>query len=166
MIQNESILYYLLSQVYNMENRDKIISLLIALLVAASGYFFDLKYIKIASSGLTLSSIVLAVYIAAIIGLINSNLARQMRTTEDSQHSDRTQLGTLTTYFKIATSFSIGTIIISSLLLLFPAPLPTELLYNKILSFFSILGLVFYAENLFFLIITIRFILNRQIWDS
>lgn len=150
-----------------MEKRDKIFVWLIGITVAIGGFYFQLDYSKIAESGLTLSSIVLAVYIAAIIGLINSKLAKKMQGTVSTSHNDKTQLGVLTTYFKLATFYSVATIIISSIILLNPFP---ELIISTFVCYvreaLSICGLIVYAENLAFLVIIIRFMLNRQIWDT
>lgn len=150
-----------------MEKRDRILAFSIGAVAAYCGYKFSLDYSKIAESGLTLSSIVLAVYIAAIIGLINTDLAKKMQKTVATPQKDRTQLGVLTLYFKIASFCSIGTILISSLILIIPAPTPTTAqALSCAWSALSILGLVFYVENLVFLAIIMRFMLNRQIWNT
>lgn len=150
-----------------MERKDSILSVVIGIVTTVCGYIFNLDYLKIAESGLTLSSIVLAVYIAAVIGLINSELAKKMKRTVAVFKRDKTQLGVLVTYFKIAIFFSVGTILVSSLILLIPVPnsvTPQPLSFMW--SLLSIIGLVFYVENLAFLIIVLRFMLNRQIWDT
>ena len=72
-----------------MEKRDRILSIVVGLITACCGYIFDLDYLNIAESGLTLSSIVLAVYVAAIIGLINSELAKKMQNTISLQLQSR-----------------------------------------------------------------------------
>ena len=149
-----------------MEKRDKRIVFLIAVVAVGLGHFFKLDYSKIAESGLTLSSIVLAVYIAAIIGLINSELAAKMKKEVSVSRPDKTQLGQLTTYFKHAVLCSIGTIVVSSLVLLISEPEEVTAFYTTIYYWISIVGLVLYTENIAFLSMTIRFMLNRQIWDT
>lgn len=64
-----------------MRKGDKCAAVLLAILVAAVSWFTRCNYKSIASEGLTLSSIVLAVYVAAILGLINTNLAKKMAVT-------------------------------------------------------------------------------------
>ena len=142
-----------------MERKDSILTVVIGIITAVCGYMFGLDYLKIAESGLTLSSIVLAVYIAAIIGLINSELAKRMKNTVATPRNDKTQLGVLVLYFKIAIFFSVGTI------LSFPNNRESFIVVS-IWSVLSVIGLVFYVENLVFLIIILRFMLNRQIWDT
>lgn len=150
-----------------MEKKHRILLAVIALVTAGCGYLLGLDYSKIAESGLTLSSIVLAVYIAAIIGLINTPLAKKMQKAIATPQKDKTQLGVLTLYFKWAAFFSVGTILISSLILLLSKPTPATI---QVLVWgwraLSILGLVFYVENIVFLVIIMRFMLNRQIWDN
>lgn len=149
-----------------MEKWDRVFAFIVGVLVTGCGIYFKWDYSQIADSGLTLSSIVLAVYVAAIVGLINSDLTKKMQKTVALPQKDRTQLGVLTLYFKIAVACSVGTILVSSLILLIPAPKSTELLFSYGWSALSICGLVLYAENLTFLVIIIRFMLNRQIWNE
>lgn len=151
-----------------MEKKDRIYIFLSGIATVISACFFKFDYGKIAENGLTLSSIVLAVYIAALIGLINTGLSKKMKITPAKKNGDKSQLGVLTSYFKSAIFCSIGTIFISSLLLL--ANKSNVIEQNQIASYVlyitSICGLVFYIENLTFLAIITRFILNRQIWDE
>ncbi len=53
-----------------MEKKDKIAIIIVAILTAFVSYYFDLDFAVLAESGLTMSSIVLAVYIATIIVLL------------------------------------------------------------------------------------------------
>ncbi len=151
-----------------MEKRDRIYIILSGLITALCGYFFKLDYSSLAESGLTLSSIVFAVYIAAIIGLINTDLSKKMKKTVAPKQQSKSQLGVLITYFKSAIFCSIATIFLSSLILLLNKqnePISSQLLLH-IQYATSLLGLVFYVENLTFFAIITRFILNRQIWNE
>lgn len=149
-----------------MEKRDRILLVAIGVAVGFCGYRFKLDYSRIADHGLTLCSIVLAVYIAAIVGLINSDLAKKMKKTVASKQTDKTKLGVLTKYFKHASSCSIGTIIISSMVLLVEESATLSQPALCAWSALSLLGLVLYIENLVFLTIILRFMLNRQIWND
>lgn len=148
-----------------MRKRDKTVAVMLALLIATVSWFAHLRYDAIASEGLTLSSIVLAVYVAAILGLINTNLAKKMATTRTHAKSEFTQLGQLVIYFKHASAYAITTIIISSITLLSFPEIP-EGKYQIIAQCFSSVGFTVYALNLFFLIVILRFMLNRQLWDT
>ena len=149
-----------------MEKRDRILALAVGVIVGVCGYRFNLDYSRIANHGLTLCSIVLAVYIAAIVGLINSDLAKKMKKTVATKQSDKTQLGVLTTYFKHASACSVGTIIVSSVILLVDTSAVLGQIALYAWSVLSLLGLVLYAENLVFLTMILRFMLNRQIWND
>lgn len=151
-----------------MERRDQVLAILVGTITIVCGIVFKLDYAPIAESGLTLSSIVLAVYIAAIIGLINSDLAKKMSKTVASPSNDKTQLGILTHYFKVACFASICTILVSSLVLLLPKPILDDenVVFHHFRKGMSLLGLLSYIENLVFLAIIIRFMLNRQIWNK
>lgn len=149
-----------------MERKDKWLAGIIGFATVFCGLALDINYSDIADSGLTLSSIVLAVYVAAIVGLINSDLAKSMQRTTHQKKPDKTQLGVLVRYFEIAIFFSIGTIAISSTMLLIPElPSDAEMIFVRAVSLLSVCGLTFYVENIVFLGIIIRFMLNRQIWN-
>lgn len=149
-----------------MRTIDRIFCIVAAMIVGVLAFFLEIDYAKIASEGLTLSSIVLAVYVAAIAGLINTDLAKKMAQTLSSPKSEYTQLGQLTTYFKYASGYAIATIIISSIVLLLPGLQIEDVIANSIMRILSILGLVLYTLNLLFLGMILRFMLNRQIWNE
>ncbi len=152
-----------------MEKKDKIAIIIVAILTAFVSYYFDLDFAVLAESGLTMSSIVLAVYIAAIIGLINTELAKKMSTTV-SKSGDKTQLGVLVKYFEYATAFAIFTLVLSSIIMFMNGKD-----FNYVVKFVwdidiykivSSAGLIAYVGNIFFLVTIIKFMLNRQIWNK
>ena len=145
-----------------MEKKDKVVVVL-AIITFAVSICWELDFNSIADAGLTLCSIVLAVYIAAVIGLINTNLAKKMAKSIAPQDDTNTQLGVLVKYFKYAIFISIATIILSSLNLLFYYEDLVKILLYRV---FSAISLVVYFENLLFFIFIVKFILNRQIWDK
>ena len=147
-----------------MEKRHKILLCCIAVAVAACSYIFQLDYRKIASEGISLSSIVLAVYIAAMMGLGGSNLGKKLAMLP-SGNPEYTQLWVLRRYFSNAVVASGMTIVASSVILLLPERLPEEPMSEAYLLVSS-LSLAVYATNLVFMGIIIKFILNRQIWDA
>lgn len=150
-----------------MNKKDTCIAFLIGLLVTVVAFLLDLDYSNIASEGLTLSSIVLAVYVAAMMGLIGSKLGQKMAETV-SANGDYTQLWVLRSYFKYALVYAVATIILSSLVLLLPevnteTSLTACVLINRVIS---ALALAIYSVNLFFMGLTLKFMLNRQIWNT
>lgn len=144
-----------------MEKKDNAIAIIVGVITTLCGELFKLDYSHIAESGLTLSSITLAVYIAAIVGLVKTDLAKHMAKQLSSTSKEMTQLGSLTKYFKIATFFSIATIVISSIVLLIPPTCSCFSHYFR--SFLSIVGLVFYAENLVLSVMIIRFMFSSHL---
>ena len=151
-----------------MRKSDKTAAVILATLTIVISWLTHIDYNIIASEGLTLSSIVLAVYVAAILGLINTNLAKKMAATQAHAKSEFTQLGQLVIYFKYASAYAIATIVISSITLLIPAD-PAEAskrIFQIIIQCFSSIGFTVYALNLFFLAVILRFMLNRQLWNT
>ena len=149
-----------------MRKSDKTAAVILATLTIVISWLTHIDYNIIASEGLTLSSIVLAVYVAAILGLINTNLAKKMAATQAHAKSEFTQLGQLVIYFKYASAYAIATIVISSITLLIPAdPAEASKRIFQIIQCFSSIGFTVYALNLFFLAVILRFMLNRQLWN-
>lgn len=157
-----------------MEDKDKKLLRFVGVFSLFAGTGLHLDYANIADSGLTLSSIVLAVYVAAITGMINTELAKNMAMTVDSHNHEKTQLGTLTSYFKSASCCAVLSIAISSIILLLPDTFEVTLpkhscqidLISLIQPFFSITGFVVYVENIVFLCLILKFMLNREIWNK
>ena len=149
-----------------MERRDKWLLFCAAVLSIAVRVGFHWDFFRLAEQGMTLSSIVLAVYVAAIIGLINTNLSKQMRTKTIKGKEDTSQLGLLVLYFKVAIFFSVPTIIVSSICLLINIPEDSGQFVLGIIWVISTLGMISFAENLVMLGAIIRFMLNRQIWET
>lgn len=96
------------------------------------------------------------------------NLAKKMAATQAHAKSEFTQLGQLVIYFKYASAYAIATIVISSITLLIPAD-PAEVskrIFQIIIQCLSSIGFTVYALNLFFLAVILRFMLNRQLWNT
>lgn len=150
-----------------MSKKDKWLAFALGLLVFATSFVLEFDYVNIASEGLTLSSIVIAVYVAAMMGLIGSKLGENLANTP-APGGEYTQLWILRAYFKNALFFAVATIVLSSLALLIPTIDPNTaskaiILINRGASAFS---LAVYAVNLFFMGTTLKFMLNRQIWNA
>lgn len=150
-----------------MSRKHKRNSLFIVAIATVLTLWLELDYGGIASEGLTLSSIVLAIYVAAMMGLIGSRLAERLAktVTPDGEH---TQLWLLREYFKNALIVASITIVVSSIVLLYP-----DMNYEQMsdiqqccYKLLSVVGIVSYALNLFYMGITLAFMLNRQIWNE
>lgn len=88
-----------------------------------------------------------------------------MAATQAHAKSEFTQLGQLVIYFKYASAYTIATIVISSITLLLPAE-ATKRIFQIIIQCLSSIGFTVYALNLFFLAVILRFMLNRQLWNT
>ena len=147
-----------------MEKKHKALLWCIAVLVAVCSYIFQLDYRNIASEGMSLTSIVLAVYVAAMMGLIGARLGEKLAKLP-SKNPEYTQLWVLRKYFSNAVVTSVLTIIASSIILLSPKRSECEPMSNAYLLASS-LSLAVYAVNLVYMGFIMKFILNRQIWDA
>lgn len=147
-----------------MEKKHKALLWGIAALVAVCSYIFQLDYRNIASEGISLTSIVLAVYVAAMMGLIGAKLGEKLAKMP-SKNPEYTQLWVLRKYFSNAIIASVLTIIASSLILLLPERRECEPMSNAYLLASS-LSLAVYAVNLVYMGFIMKFMLNRQIWDA
>ena len=147
-----------------MEKRHKVLLWGIAALVAVCSYIFQLDYRNIASEGISLTSIVLAVYVAAMVGLIGAKLGEKLAKIP-SKNPEYTQLWVLRKYFGNAVIASVMTIIASSLILLLPERRACDPMSN-LYRLASSLSLAVYAVNLVYMGFIMKFILNRQIWDA
>lgn len=105
-------------------------------------------------------SSLLTVFIGCIF-----NMAKKMAATQAHAKSEFTQLGQLVIYFKYASAYAIATIVISSITLLLPAE-ATKRIFQIIIQCLSSIGFTVYALNLFFLAVILRFMLNRQLWNT
>lgn len=147
-----------------MEKRHKAFLWGIAALVAVCSYIFQLDYRNIASEGISLTSIVLAVYVAAMMGLIGAKLGEKLAKIP-SNNPEYTQLWVLRKYFSNAVIASVLTIIASSLILLLPERSECEPMSNAY-RLASSLSLAVYVVNLVYMGFIMKFMLNRQIWDA
>lgn len=147
-----------------MEKRHKVLLWCIAISVTVCSYIFQLDYRNIASEGMSLTSIVLAVYVAAMMGLIGAKLGEKLAKMP-SKNPEYTQLWVLRKYFGNAVIASVLTIISSSLILLLPERRECEPMSNAYLLVSS-LSLAVYAVNLVYMGFIMKFMLNRQIWDA
>lgn len=147
-----------------MERTHKVLLWCTAVVVAICSYIFRFDYRDIASEGMTLSSIVLAVYVAAMMGLIGAKLGEKLAKLP-SKNPEYTQLWVLRAYFQNAVIFAVLTIVASSIILLMPESAKVESV-NCAFQIVSSLSLAVYAANLVFMGFIMKFMLNRQIWDA
>ncbi|SEF90988.1 hypothetical protein [Lachnospira multipara] len=91
-----------------MYKKHSVILTLIMLILGVISYYFSVDYANIASDGITIVSIILAIYMISFSGLGSSDLAKKMQRKEDSELTGKSQLGVLRSYLNYAVS--IGTL--------------------------------------------------------
>lgn len=119
-----------------MYNRHKIAGFALFAITMALCYFTKLSYNDFAPTAITIVSISVAVYIAAMSALLGSPYADKLKSVPDKKIIGKTQLGVLTAYLRTAGSCGVLTIFISSLFLL-PKTIPLPLQFQKIISSLS-----------------------------
>ena len=83
------------------------------LIISVVAFILNLDFKEIADAALTVSSITMGVYIAAVSALLGSKYAEDLRGTIDSEYKTKTLLGVLADYFRCAGRWCITTIILS-----------------------------------------------------
>ena len=84
-------------------------------LTAVLCYSTKILYDNIADIAITVVSISVAVYIATMSALLGSPYADKLKSIRDTEIKEKSQLGVLTTYLRVAGNCGILTILVSSL---------------------------------------------------
>ena len=130
-------------------------------------YYFDLNYKTIASDGITVVSIVLAIYMTSFSSLISSDLAEKMKNRHDKKIPRKSQLGVLRSYLNTAVAFGISNIVLSCLCLLLERyQKKTGKAFDIAYKFLSSAGGATLAVNLFLMFLLYKFMVNRQMWNK
>lgn len=144
---------------YKRHKRSAII-LFVAMLVIS--FFVPLHYSKIAEVGITIISITLAVYISAATSLLGSSFSRSLKRLKDKENPTKSMLGVLSEYLKWAGIYSVVTIVISSVYLIWPgiASVKGNLLKFYLLAsrLFSAFACSMFSINILFMSITMHFL--------
>ena len=112
-----------------MYKKHRVMLVLVILLFGAISYLFSVDYADIASDGITVVSIILAIYMTSFSGLVSSDLAKKMQRKEDSELAWKSQLGVLRSYLNAAVCIGIINIIISCVATILASKM--ELVVNK-----------------------------------
>lgn len=78
-----------------MYKKHRVMLMLVMLFLGAISYLFSVDYAVIASDGITVVSIILAIYMTSFSSLVSSELAKKMQRKEDSELAGKSQLGVL-----------------------------------------------------------------------
>lgn len=128
----------------------------IALFIVATvlSYSASVSYEDLANAAITVVSISVAVYIAAMSALLGSPYANHLKAVVDKKIKGKSQLGVLATYLRAAGLCGTITIIISCLYLI-PSPVTVSFHIVRVLSSVSC-GI--FAVNILFLWIIFQFL--------
>lgn len=149
-----------------MYKKHRVMLVLVMLILGVISYWFSVDYADIASDGITVVSIVLAIYMTSFSGLVSSDLAKKMQRKEDSELAGKSQLGVLRSYLNNAVFIGIINIIISCVALILASKM--ELVENKGAVYYivSACGCATLAGNIYLMFLLFRFMVNRQLWNK
>lgn len=131
-------------------------------------FFLNINFEDIASDCISIVSFALAVYAICISALIGSPLLESLRSNIDAQISDRTQLGVIKNYIRIAIFISVITLVLACISKIKINSNIIMLILNKLnylnpQQLFSSLCFAFFSLNFLFIIFIFMFIINRQV---
>ena len=129
------------------------------LLPAVIAGVLNIEYENLASTAITIVSISVAVYIAAMSSMLGSPYANKLKAVPDSKIHGKSELGVITTYFRTAEGCGVITICISVLYQI-PSPVVILPLVKRILSAISC-GI--FAVNILFLYLLFQFLATALI---
>lgn len=101
-----------------MYKRHKRQILLCVIVTTAAAFMFDLSFEPIAEIAVTVASIAMGVYIAAVSALLGSQYVKELKETPDKEQPTKTLLGVLAGYFRYAGISCILLIVVSCLFLI------------------------------------------------
>ena len=81
-------------------------------------FLLGLDFSPMAEAAITVASIAMGVYIAAVSALLGSDYAKNLKTTTDKEYPSKTLLGVLADYFRIAGLFCVVLIVAGCLYLI------------------------------------------------
>ena len=149
-----------------MYKKHRVMLTLVMLFLGAISYLFSVDYAVIASDGITVVSIILAIYMTSFSSLVSSELAKKMQRKEDSELAGKSQLGVLRSYLNAAVCIGIINIIISCISMVLASKM--ELVVNKGVVYYivSVCGCATLAGNICLMFLLFRFMVNRQLWNK
>lgn len=149
-----------------MHKKHKIVLGIIVICCGILSYVFKVEYSVIASDGITVVSIVLAIYMTSFSGLVSSDLAKKMQRKEDKIINGKSQLGVLKGYLNAAVGIGIINIVVSCISLILKDKMIEIVNKNTVYYIVSAIGISTLAANLFLMFLLFRFMVNRQLWDK
>ena len=131
-----------------MYKKHKIVLGIIVICCGILSYVFKVEYSVIASDGITVVSIVLAIYMTSFSGLVSSDLAKKMQRKEDKIINGKSQLGVLKGYLNAAVGIGIINIVVSCISLILKDKMIEIVNKNTVYYIVSAIGISTLAANL------------------
>lgn len=123
-------------------------------------FFFNWEFYAVAEAAITVASIAMGVYIAAVSALLGSQYAKDLKGKTDKEYPTKTLLGVLADYFRLAGIACVLLIIISCAFLI---PTNMDLSSNYLLYLLrcgSAFSYAIFAANILLLWLILIFLVN------
>ena len=104
--------------------------------ISVIAYLLNLNFTDVAGIAITVTSISMGVYIAAVSALLGSEYTKKLKEKTDDAHSTKTQLGVLANYFRWAGKWCILTMVISCMYQI-PSVISFNIVLIKVVSSFA-----------------------------
>ena len=143
-----------------MYKRHKVLLLICIVGTFLMAFFFNWEFEAVAEVAITVASIAMGVYIAAVSALLGSQYAQELKSKTDPEYPTKTLLGVLASYFRLAGASCVLLIIISCAFLI---PTNLDLTNNFVNLFFrcgECLSYAVFAANIIFLWLILIFLVN------
>jgi len=149
-----------------MYKRHRVGLMLVIIILGLVSFCFKVDYAVIASDGITVVSIILAIYMTSFSGLVSSELAKKMQRKEDAELTGKSQLGVLKNYLNAAVCIGIVNIVIACITLIVFSKM--ELVIDKGCMYYllSSCGSATLCGNIYLMFLLFRFMVNRQLWNK
>ena len=85
-----------------MYKRHKVLLLICIIGTFLMAFFFNWEFEAVAEVAITVASIAMGVYIAAVSALLGSQYAQELKSKTDPEYPTKTLLGVLASYFRLA----------------------------------------------------------------
>ena len=145
-----------------MYKRHKLFAALLFVIVLFVSLLVPLNYEKIAEVAITVISISLAVYISVATSLLGSAFSKSLKRLPDREDPHKSMLGVLSSYLRWAGAFSVMTIVISSIYLIWPEISDLSIakmgIFSCLVRISSALACALFAINILFMGLIMEFL--------
>ncbi len=155
-----------------MYKRHKILIIVLSIIVFFAASMLNADYSGIAEASISVMSIAIAVYIGAASVILGSSYAEKMKGQVDPEIKTKTSLGVLSSYLRIAGSFNVSTIVISTIYVLnldnhfmnlFPERNSLCVYFRGVISqMISSFACCLFAVNIVFMYLILEFLINSM----